>query len=144
MFGLFRRLALVLTVAAVLVTGSALAAPKSASAATVNSTFNFSNDSIASFYAKLHYSTKWDFTLTDVHVRDLSCDSRSVYADVFDQNGQLGRFVNSSGCGSDAYWNYTAWHDGGGVRYVQIRLRACNTFGCSSSAWSLKHYNPYD
>ena len=42
----------------------------------------------------------------------------------------LGRFVNSSGCGSTASRSYTAWHDGCGLKYVHIRLRACSTFGC--------------
>jgi hypothetical protein len=110
------------------------------------STFDFQNDHISHFHATLRFVNRNEFVITNITLTHLACDHRAAYADVFDQNGQQGRFVNSTDCLNTTRPPDRILTDGGGVRYVQIRLRDCGSTplnGCSSSAWSLRHYNPF-
>ena len=142
-----RQLAVALLLAAVVATGGMLGAATSAAAASpATSTFDFSNDHISHFHATLRFRNANSFTLTGVKLEHLACDHRTAYADVFDQNGQLFAYRNSTDCLNTATFPDRILTDGAGVRYVQIRLRDCGSGlfnGCSSSAWSLRHYNPF-
>jgi hypothetical protein len=109
----------------------------------VNSLFEFCNSNIACFDATLHYVSRTEFQLQGAQLIDSLCDNRSVYADVYDQNGFLGEFSNSMGCHTVADFPIETISDGNGVTYVQLDLYACNFWGCSSVAWSLKHWSPY-
>lgn len=90
------------------------------------------------------FTGKTTFQLTYVNLQDTLCDNRSVYADVYTDNGWLGEFVNSAGCHSDAVWDDPIhFTDVGNVQYVFIRLYACNSTSCSSYTDSARHWNPY-
>jgi hypothetical protein len=115
-------------------------------AGTVDSTFNFANNTgghIASFNAHLHFVSFTEFTLSDVNLLDTLCDNRSVFADVYNQDGFLGEFKNGNGCGSTAHWASETISYPDGTDFVYIALYACNTTSCSSVAYSLNHYNPH-
>jgi hypothetical protein len=109
----------------------------------VNSEFDFCNSNIACFLSTLHFVSHTQFQLQSTQLVDSLCDNRSVYADVYDQNGYLAEFSNSLGCHRVADFPTETISDSGGVRYVQIDLYACNFWGCSSDAWSLPHWSPY-
>ena len=115
-------------------------------AGSIDSTFNFANNTgghIASFNAHLHFVSFTQFTLSDVNLLDTLCDNRSVFADVYNQDGFLGEFKNGQGCGSTAHWQSETISYPDGTDFVYIALYACNTTSCSSVAYSLNHYNPY-
>src|SRR5690348_7411798 len=139
----FRHLSAALIIAAVVAVGGTVGAASSAAAASpVTSTFDFSNDHISHFHATLKFRNHTSFTLTGVRLQHLACDHRTAFADVFDQNGQLGRFSNSTDCQNTTSPPDRIFSDLGGIRWVQIRLRDCGSGlfnGCSSSWWSLKH-----
>ncbi len=59
--------------------------------------FRLWNDSIAHFTATLVFLNYIEFQLKDVKLSDTKCDGRSVYADLFDQNGKFGTYSNSKG-----------------------------------------------
>ena len=109
----------------------------------VNSTFSFCDSNIACFDATLHYVSRTQFQLQGTQLIDSLCDNRSVYADVYDQNGYLGEFRNSLGCHRAADFPTETLSDGSGVTYVQINLYACSSLSCSGNAWSLRHGSPY-
>jgi len=131
-------------------------------AAPVNSTFNFCNftgpngTAIACFYAQLHFSNRYQFTLSSVQLSDDACDGRSAMALVHDQQdvypagtygGRLYTYKNSNGCYTTKYFG-TGYFEGTspGVQYVQVALFACNSAlanNCSKTVSSLKYYNPY-
>jgi hypothetical protein len=80
---------------------------------------------------------------TNVQLSDNSCDGRSVYADAIDENGFLGEFVNSIGCGNSAYWAGPIYVSSPyNIDYIQMKLYACG-LTCSSVTYSKKHWNPY-
>ena len=117
-----------------------------AAAAPAVSTFDFYNDHISHFHATLRFVNRNEFVITNVTLTHLACDHRTAYADVFDQNGQMYAYRNSTDCLNATRPPDRIFTDGAGVRYVQIRLRDCGSGlfnGCSSSAWSLRHYNPF-
>jgi hypothetical protein len=109
----------------------------------VNSTFAFCNSNIACFDATLHFVSRTEFQLYSTQLIDSLCDSRSVYADVYDQSFFLGEFSNSMGCHTVGNFSSETISDPNGISYVQIELYACNLTSCSSDAWSLRHGNPY-
>lgn len=93
-----------------------------------------------------HFQSKNYYTMSDVNLSDDYCDNRGVLADLYDQAGWEGyEFFNNQGCGHTAYWagplsfNDTAY----GVKYVQVKLIACNSSSCSTAKWSSQHANPY-
>lgn len=94
-------------------------------------------------HATLHYVSRTQFQLQGTQLVDSLCDNRSVYADVYAQHGFLLEFGNSLGCHRAADFRTVTVTDSGGVSYVQIALYACNFWGCSSTAWSVNHTNPY-
>jgi hypothetical protein len=116
------------------------------------STFSFSNDSIATFNAKLEFLSRYEFELYYVYLADTKCDARSVAATVFSQasiwsQGYLGGlpyfYKNSEGCGHTTHPAAYIFESSSPVQYVYIALWAGNNNGHSSIAYSLKHYNPY-
>jgi hypothetical protein len=111
-------------------------------ASPINSSFDFCNSNIACFDATLHYVSRNEFQLQDAQLIDSLCDNRSVFADVYDQNGFLAEFGNSLGCHRVADFSTKTITDPNGVSYVQIALYACNTLSCSSVVFSLEHHNP--
>lgn len=108
----------------------------------INSSFQFCNANIACFDATLHYVNRTKFQLESTQLIDSLCDNRSVFADVYDQNGFLGEFRNSEGCHNAVNFPTETMSDSLGESFVQIKLYACST-SCSSVASSLKHSNPY-
>lgn len=158
------RLVAILTGAAALSVGSGVA-PASASSSTasastavavigplpVDSVFNFCNTTggkIGCFIAHLHYVSRNEFTLSDVQVQDTLNDSRSVIADIYNQDGWLGEFVNSQGPNTTASWEGPIpFSYPYGTKLVYVRLYACNnnpfTPPCSRSKNSRTHGNPY-
>jgi hypothetical protein len=120
-------------------------APDSATPAVlpVNSEFSFCNSNIACFVAELHYVSRTEFQLENAQLEDTLCDNRSVFADVYDQNGFLAEFRNSEGCNSTADFPTETISDPNGVAYVYIRLYACNSTSCSSVVNSRRHGNPH-
>jgi hypothetical protein len=108
----------------------------------INSSFDFCNSNIACFDATLHYVSRTRFQIESAQLIDSLCDNRSVFADVYDQNGFLGEFRNSEGCHNAADFPTETLTDSGGVSFVQMHLYACNTLSCSSIVLSLKHGNP--
>jgi hypothetical protein len=144
-----RSLARVVLAAAVAFAAFVLPA-STASATSPDSTFSFCNQppggsTIACFSAHLHFSSRNYATLSNVVVTDELCDNRSAEADAWNQTAnRLAYFLNSSGCGTAAYWSSKTISDTAhGLKYVHIDLFACNQTTCSGDAWSLKHYNPY-
>jgi hypothetical protein len=142
-----RQLAVTLLLAAVVAAGGMFGAATSASAASpAVSTFDFSNDHISHFHATLHFRNANSFTLTGVTLTHLACDHRSAFADVFDQNSQMFAYRNSTDCLNTDSFPDRILTDGAGVHFVQIRLRDCGSTpfnGCSSSSFSLRHFNPF-
>jgi len=114
-------------------------------ASPVNSDFSFCNSNIACFAAELHYAGHKSFTLSSIQLENSLCDNRSAFADVYDQNGFMHEFENSS-CNTTKDFSSANLNDPDGVHYVYIRLYQCNLniiTGCSSVKNSQKHYNPY-
>ena len=108
----------------------------------VNSSFDFCNTNIACFDATLHYVSRTKFQIESAQLIDSLCDNRSVFADVYDQNGALIEFRNSKGCHMVANFSTQTITDSGGVSFVQIQLYACNALSCSSVVLSQRHGNP--
>jgi hypothetical protein len=124
--------------------------PASASTATPaarpasSSHFNVCRDrEVACFRAELTFQGDDTFVLSDVRLTDTGCDTRSVFAFVYDENGFLGQFENGHGCDTTATWSSERMSDPHGTAWVQIRLYACNPMSCISLPYSLKHYDPY-
>lgn len=151
-----RVLVLLSTIAAAVaalcaVTMPAYASPAAATTAAtpaaspVDSNFSFCNSNIACFKAKLHFAGHKSFTLSSIQLENKLCDNRSAYADVYDQNGYMYEFRNSS-CNTTKDFSSVNLNDSGGVHYVYIALYQCNLniiTGCSSNKNSTWHYNPY-
>jgi hypothetical protein len=124
--------------------------PASASEATPDarpersSHFNVCRDQeIACFRAELTFQGHDSFVLSDVRLRDTGCDTRSIFAFVYDENGFLGQFQNAHGCNTTARPSDQTMSDPLGTTWVQMRLYACDTTSCISIPYSLKHYDPY-
>ena len=62
---------------------------------------------------------------------DDSCDNRTAYLDIYGSNGQTQR-ASVSGCGNSNGYAFTFSTS---LSYVDLRARACNGGGCSSSYW---------
>ena len=154
----FRRLAGIIAATAVLSTGGAIAAVAPASAATVNSQFDFCNNTgkngaaLACFTANLHFDSAYKFTLSSVVLTDKYCDNRSVFATPTDQSGYWEQgyingipywYKNSLGCNHSETYATQSFSGGGRIQYVVIKLFAANTTSNSTVVSSLKHYNPY-
>lgn len=142
-----RLLVLLAAIAALVVASAAPSNAASTAAGSVDSDFGFCNTTggtIACFSAHLHYENRTTFYLANIGLEDTLCDSRSVYADVWDQNLRFTEYSDTKGCGTDTYIaGPISFHDPSGVDYVQVVLIACNTLSCSSAAYSAAHYNPY-
>jgi hypothetical protein len=105
------------------------------------------NSPVADFNGDYQFFSKTTGQLTGVALRDVSCDGRSVYADVYDENGWMGfEYQNTLGCNKTKTGYPVAYlkdPDGPYLRYLVIKTYACNSLTCSKVYQSGPTYNPY-
>jgi hypothetical protein len=105
------------------------------------------NSPVADFNANYQFFTKTTGQLTNAALRDVSCDGRSVYTDVWDENGWMGwEYINTMGC-NKTQSGYPVVHlnepDGPYLRFIYVKTYACNSTSCSHVYPSSNYYNPY-
>jgi hypothetical protein len=114
---------------------------------------NSTGGTIACFDATVTFNNRNTFTLSQIDLKDMLCDHRSVYALLYWQSGfedggtdPIGDPItwgNSKGCGSKITPANLTVSVSGGVQYVAVYLWAANLNGRSSVVSSNQKPNPF-
>lgn len=96
---------------------------------------------VASLNTDYYFDSKYEVSLTGTALRDINCDGRSVYADLYDGEGFLAEFKNGLGCNQTATWAVEHVYDNGGVEWIYFTLYACNSTSCSTPHSTANYYS---
>jgi hypothetical protein len=99
--------------------------------------------SVASFNGDFQFDSKYEVQMNGVALRDVNCDARSVYADLYDPNGFIAEYKNSLGCNHTQTYSDAYFFDPDGVKQIWFRIYACNSTSCSSYVDTNHYSNSY-